>query len=215
VVDRKKSALLIVWLGLLIATPALPAFADGEDGYSEKYFEDHFDFLAILKFTKLTNYLNYKGASLSPVGNSAVTCDFHPQSNVTSEKAVRVTEKYEDLWYHNDLPIGCRRYRDMHVESSGSGCIRLISTPDAGDMPGALANAAVRLLLDINLHGCYCNTIIVPKEILGDVFNGFSRLGFSEVQSRPESGIPGHIIVDIDSDPPGLQKRVFYRDQNW
>jgi hypothetical protein len=217
VIRKQKSALLLILLGILVALPGLPVLADDSDssGYNEKYFEDRFDFLAILKITKLKNYLNYKGSSLSPVGNISVTYDYHPINGSDTEKQQRVIAKYEDLWYHDYTPIGCRRFTDMPVQPAGFGCIRLLPTEDAAEFPGALANAAIRLLLDINLHGCACNTIIVPKEILGDVFSAFSHFGFYEVQSRVETGIPGHIIVQIDSDPPGQQKRVYYQDQNF
>ncbi|MGH9554145.1 MAG: hypothetical protein ACRD3W_32505, partial [Terriglobales bacterium] len=63
-------------------------------------------------------------------------------------------------------------------------------------------------VLDMNIHNCACFSIIVPEDSFGAVYSSFSHYGFYELNLRPETGMPATIIINIESNPPGMNKRV-------
>jgi hypothetical protein len=48
---------------------------------------------------------------------------------------------------------------------------------------------------------------------MGEVFSAFSHFGFYENTTQPEHIIPGHILITLESDPPGTEKRLYLPDR--
>lgn len=198
-----------LFASLILACAALNAPAADESDDDEQTPKDLYDFVAILKTSRLDQLTNYRASRLKPLGQVAVSYKAHSRSN---KDQVLASTPYEDLWYHDYTPIGCRRYRQMPPECTGFGAIRVLPSNDAAEFPGAIANAVIRLLIDMNVHGCACQNVIIPRDIFGSVFSAFSHFGFYEVTSRPETVIPGRITLTLLSDPPGDSKRVYYHE---
>lgn len=195
------ASLILVLCGLTAAS--------ADDSEPEPEPTTLYDFVAILKISRLDRMTDYRGSRLKPLGLVAVSYKAHPRAN---RDLTLATTPYEDLWYHDYTPIGCRRYRQMPEECTGFGAIQVLSTSDAGNFPGAIANAIIRLLIDMNVHGCACQNVIIPKDIFGSVYSSFSHFGFYEITSRPETVIPGRITLTLISDPPGETKRVYFHE---
>lgn len=203
---------LIVGLLLAIALCAQSfnaTRADGDIVFDDEYFNNRFDFMVMLKVKKMADMADYRGCTLTPMGKVAIACKAHSRSN---PNIVLPITNYEDIWYHDYSPVGLRRYRDFPSECSGFGVIRVLYSEDCNEFPNAVANATIRVLLDLNLHNGACDTLIVPRSIFGSVFSSFSRYGFYEVTTRPENPIPGIIVLNLKSDPSGDFRRVYFHN---
>jgi hypothetical protein len=166
----------------------------------------------LFKVKKMTDLSDYRGCTLAPMGKVAVACSARSRSN---PKIVLPITNYEDIWYHDYTPVGLRRYRDFPYECSGFGVMRVLYTEDCEEFPNAVANAAIRTLLDLNLHNGACDTVIIPRSIFSSVFTSFSRYGFYEVTTQPEHPIPGVIVLNLVSDPSGDYRRVYFHNPQY
>lgn len=129
---------------------ALPAKAQEAVVYDDTWLNQRYDWVVYLNAKSVARFLDYPSSSLNPIVNVEVNCRMTPR--ITRNTSNDQTH-YEDLWYHESQPIGCRRFCKLPFKEGLQGAICVSSTEDSFNNPAPIANAIVRLLLDV-----YANT---------------------------------------------------------
>lgn len=117
------------------------------------------------------------------------------------------TIKYEDLWYRDGKAVGLRRYGPLSLQQDG--VIYVKSSALAEQNTDAIANAVVRLLLDILAAKQVVRTTFVPRDIFGQVLSELEKVGFQNFTTvRPGDQA---LMLHITSYPAGFDRYVRYK----
>lgn len=84
---------------------------------------------------------------------------------VWSEGADSTPRTYEDLWYHQGRAQGSRRYCTLDIDKTKSGIVIVRNSEDVTKEPRAVANAIVKLTVELALKNIVCLAFVVPKDI--------------------------------------------------
>jgi hypothetical protein len=140
----------------------------------DSWINARYDWAIYLNPKSLPNFLNYPTSNLNPAVNVSVSyrvaSRFHPRSLQQVH--------YEDLWYHGAQPIGCRMFSKLEIGPGWQGAIVIPPSSDANSNPGALANAIVRLLLDVNLKKCNLVVVFADPQVERQICDQLGQFKF-------------------------------------
>jgi hypothetical protein len=190
---------------LVSAVWQLPVAAAGQLYLTEDEVAERSDWVMVLDVTQKPNYLKYPGSKLCPI--TQVRVSYLDCLGKLPARAVL----YEDLWYHDGQPIGCRRYSQMTIKQfDRRGTIFLKPGKDASANTPAVANAIVRLTVDLNVHDVSAAAVIVPEEVHRQLISDFSALSFFK---RPvQSG--AQVNIRLVSNPRVFDEYLYYKVSN-
>ncbi|HEY9714270.1 MAG TPA: hypothetical protein V6C72_12445, partial [Chroococcales cyanobacterium] len=107
-------------------------------------------------------------------------------------------------------PIGCRRFNPLNIQSGEQGCIYFKQTKDIQNCSCSVANAIVRLLLDIGLQSAMLSAAIVPSGIFSQTVDNFGVFKFYPYNISPETGLAATMHVHLTAQPSGQDQSVYY-----
>ncbi len=196
-----QSAVFLVSMTVL----QLPVAAAGQLYLTEDEVAERSDWVMVVEATRLHNYLRYPGSKLCPITQvrfSYLNClDKIPARPVL----------YEDFWYHDGQPIGCRRYSLITIKQfDRRGTIFVKPGKDVSANTVAVANAIVRLSVDLNVHDVSAAAVIVPEEVHGQLVSDFSRFGF--FKRSVQSG--AQVSIRLVSNPRVFDEYLYYKVSN-
>jgi len=171
--------------------------------YSHRWLDQRYDWAIFLEPRLLKDYLKYDGSRLTPVTSVKISYRVNPRLAVGKVDSVIA---YEDLWYHEHIPIGCHRYGKLGLKQSWQGSICVLTDSDGRWSSPALANAIVRLMLDVGLTDCITVFVFVPPSMITSICSDLGRFGFlptTDTSLSTESVV--HLVVS-SGDP---NDRVF------
>lgn len=161
-----------------------------------------FDYVVSLDVHKLKDYMTYKDSKLAPVAEVTIRCKNSPRSNRDDEATPPSGERlYENLWYHEAMPLGCKRYWRMKILEGGVGAVRVLPGKEASDFPDACADAIARMLLDTAIPGGITQIVIVPQDAYESIASSLGRFNILPVTAKLETAIGGRINFMLTSDP--------------
>lgn len=197
--NRMKKALLC-GLASFAFTVQGPAWAKMSLQFNENDIMQRSDWVIFVRSTTLPNYLSYPGSQLCPMTQVRITYWKDLGASTSG------TNRYEDLWYHSGLPVGCRRYNLLKMTPHNLGTIFVQPSADAQTATRALANAIIRLSVDLNLQQLDPTAVIVPEQIYLQLAGEFGHFGFHQrsVQSGPQTSI--HLV----SNPTVYDQYLYY-----
>jgi len=170
--------------------------------FSNKWLDQRFDWVIYLEPKELEHYLVYPSSGLGPVTDVRMTYRVNPR---LAANHVDSTLHYEDLWYHEGRPVGCRRFGKLNIQSGWQGAI-CISDADSGHQnTPAEANAIVRLILEINLLNCNVTAVLVPSSMVSPLCDAMGQFQFFRTDGSAPPG-PSRLEVLVCS---GLSDRNF------
>lgn len=188
------------------------AFADNDpddvDDYSDDVMNQRYDWVITCDTTPLKNYLNYPTSGLHPVSKVVVHYRLTPRFG--RQRASYDPVFYEELWYHDCKPIGCRKVSQLNIENGQQGVIHFRPFKDMYSSHCAVANAAIRLLLDTSLKKAMLSCIIVPDEIFANVQSDLGQFGFFPYQIQPDTGIAATMHIFLQSQPSNYESSLYY-----
>jgi len=190
---------------IMSAISQVPASAAGQLYLTEEEVSERSDWVMVLDVTRLPNYLKYPGSKLCPITQVRVS-----YLNCLDKLPARPV-LYEDLWYHDAQPIGCRRYSLITIKQfDRRGTIFLKPGKDASANTAAVANAIVRLSVDLNVHDVSAAAVLVPEEVHRQLVSDFSGFGFFK---RPvQSG--AQVSIRLVSNPRVFDEYLYYKVSN-
>ncbi len=203
---------LFVFLFFVFFNPC-SALADSSgpgdvDDFSDEIMNQRFDWVITADTTSMKNFLKYQGSELHPLSKVKVT--YRLTSRFGRQRASFDPVWYEDLWYHECKPVGCRKAHTLGVESGQQGVIHFRQTKDIAENHCAVANATVRLLLDTGLKSAMLSSVIVPVEIFDLVKGDLGQFNFFPYQIQPDTGISATMHIDLQSEPRGREASLYY-----
>ena len=175
--------------------------------YDNSSLDQRFDFVIEVQTQILQNYMNYTGSTLYPITQLRVTYRETPRS--TGNQA-GTTVQYEDLWYHNCQAIGCRRYNLFQIKPGEQGCIHFLTSSDTSGAGCSIANATIRLLLDIGLNNSALASVVVPAGAVNSVVSQFEQFNFHAYIPKPDVGVKATMNLFVCSEPVGVKQYLYY-----
>ena len=199
---------LLLLLGVTVSQLTvlqLPVSATSQLYLTEDEVAERSDWVMVIEAKRLPDYLKYPGSKLCPITQvrvSYVNC---------LDKVPARPVLYEDFWYHDGQPIGCRRYSLLTIKPvDRRGTIFVKPGKDLSANTAAVANAIVRLTVDLNVHDVSAAAVIVPEEVHRQLVSDFGGFGFWKraVQSGAQ------VCVRLVSNPRVFDEYLYYKVSN-
>lgn len=161
------------------------------------------DWVVLVRATKLPNYLNYPGSQLYPI--TEVRCSYLKWANNAALGPIH----YQDLWYHSGLPVGVHRYTKLPIDKFDMGMIYVQPSPDISDADTrALADAIIRMQLDLSLNNYIVTAVLVPDQMCQQLVSDFGSIGFHKRTSLSGPLASVHVVSN-----PILYDEYLYLDK--
>lgn len=203
-----KLVLLCAAVALAVNSCAVICCAEQAPLYSDAWLDQRYDWVLYLELNTMKGYLNYPSSQLWPMVSVKVSYRVNPRLAAagTPNKAV----PYEELWYHEGRPIGCRRYTTLPIKKGWQGAVCISPTPDAAVQSPALANSIVRLLLDVSLINNVLTVVLVPPQTTSLISNDLGRFKFFPTKDNSLNGA-SLIHLFVSSGDPTDRLFLVYR----
>ncbi|HEY9755905.1 MAG TPA: hypothetical protein V6C97_12135 [Oculatellaceae cyanobacterium] len=134
-----------------------------------------FQWAMFVEMNENMQYLNYPGSKLNPLTRLRVTANTYPRAT-NSAPSINPAQLYEDFWYHEDQPIGLRRFGALNIERNQIGAIFLGT---AGDNSAAAGRVLVRLAVELDLQGLSPSVIEVPLDKYDAIVSELAHYSFA------------------------------------
>ncbi|MBS1955385.1 MAG: hypothetical protein JST89_14465 [Cyanobacteria bacterium SZAS-4] len=200
------AALFLLW-GSPCHAPAAQNSDDDVDDFSDEVMNQRYDWVITADTSGMKNFLNYPGSGLHPVSKVKVSYRLTPRFG---RERSSETVTYEELWYHECRPIGCRKMHQLGLEAGEQGVIYFRPARDVGDSHCAVANAMVRLILDAGLRRAMVGGVYIPAEIFDQVKSDLGQFNFFPYEIQPDTGIRATMHIFLQSQPAGREASLFY-----
>lgn len=144
----------------------------------DDYLGSEFAWAMILDLPDMTYYLNYPGSKLWPLTKVRVHLRSYRQEKIRTPPT---NTFYEELWYHRQSPIGLRRYNQITVAPLSDGAVIVCPADDTSDLlqrPPAIADAIVRLLVDMQFRKAVIGLVLVHEDEYDDIAKALSQYRF-------------------------------------
>lgn len=118
-----------------------------------------FDDVIELDCQEQPGYINFAGAQLKPVVRVRVFCKCGTRHNQFAEET-----KYQDMWFKNGSPIGCKHFITLPIKERGRIGVFLKNPDTLNDAEiTACAAALVKLRLEATLNKNIIDTVRIPS----------------------------------------------------
>lgn len=167
----------------------IPCFASVVDTIQllpDDYLQREFSWALVVYQPDKSHYLKYPGSKLWPVTNLRVDLRTYPR-----DRTVPLTTCYEDLWYHDSLPIGLRRQNEIAIAEQSIGAIIVCQANDtsrAAERTQEVTDAVVRLLVDAQFRKAVTGLILVPACEYDSIASALSQFNFFPAGPRVQVG---------------------------
>jgi hypothetical protein len=180
----------------MVSPPGLSL--DSPDQFSEENLDANNDWIMYVKSNTLPNFLNYPGSALTPLTNVQAKCRITPEPG--KPLSGTAPQLYEELWYHDGVPVGMRRFSNLPAIKHRLGTIMVDCTSNQPEEALALSNALVRLTVDLELLAADRSYVVVPRSIYEGVEDKLKRYKFLR---RDGFGADRRrVIIHLVSNPP-------------
>ncbi len=160
------------------------------------------DWKVTISPSSLQHYLDYPGSSIHGITKVAIN---YAQPDYST------SQSYEDLWYTQSKPIGCKRWQSLGITPGTAGVVQVINVN--ADQCGTVANAVLRMYVDLYLHKCMTKYIVVPHTRFNNIVASFRQQGFRPPFVAPGSRFeePSRISIEIMSDDDVESQRLLMK----
>ncbi len=152
----------------------LPSGADIDATLMDPYLQKEFNWAMYIDLHEDKPFLNYPGSRLNPLTQISVTYSTF-QRTLTNRPDRVPAQIYEEYWYHEETPIGLRRYRSIELESNQIGAIYL---GGRGNNAAAAAKVLLRLAIELDLQQLSPSLVVVPLDKYDLIASELGRYSF-------------------------------------
>jgi len=199
---NKQNILPLAVVACLTLFCQLPCACDINPDLVDQYLQKYFDWAMFIDLQNTKQFLNYPGSQLHPLTQLRVNFRSFPRGKECSNSPATL---YEEFWYHQDVPIGLRRQKELDVEEDQSGAI--IVGPVDDNSVGAVSNALIRLFVELDIKQAPINVVLVPREKYDQIADGLGRYSFSAKIDVAEGPQP---CIHLRSYPWGKEQYLFH-----
>jgi hypothetical protein len=202
---RVLSILLVVAATILFSTGGGRASVKNVNDYiPDSYLSENFNWTLVLDLPDVHHYLNYPKSKLWPLTEVHANLRSYDRDDVDC-----VTTYYEDLWYHNETPVGLRRHNQITINRNSGGALIVCPADENADFPrraSAIANAIVRLNMDVQLRNASISLVLVPDNEYEGVSDALTSYKMSSSTNPAFSPVSFHMRAY----PEGEEDHYFY-----
>jgi len=145
------------------------------------------DWQVTISASSLQQYLDYPGSSLHNVRGMKIAW---------AQPVGKASNSYEDLWYSDSTPVGCKRWQALGITPGTGGVVRIVNANP--EESGAVANAVLRICLDLALTKCMLKYIVVPRPVFKDVVAELSHPGLAPSPGSDEDYLISLYVISDD-----------------
>lgn len=180
-----------------MATPAGLSF-DSLDEFSENNLDASNDWVMYLNSSIRPNYLNYPGSALTPLTIVRAKCRITPEQDKLPSGSP--PQLYEEMWYHDGVPIGMRRFSNLPAIKHKLGTIMVNCTSNQPQETLAVSNALVRLIVELELVSADRSYVVVPSAMYETVEDKLKQYKF--LRHNSFAADRRRLIIHLVSNPP-------------
>lgn len=206
---RSRSMLLAAATGFVFFSlnqlSGFAAIRDVELELPEDYLSTEFDWSMLVFRPDVRDRLNYPGSALHPMTKVSVRfSEYHAQGASKSTP-------YEDFWYKEARPLGLRRHKQLNLQKDSDGTIIICPKGKAsdGDSSGSVADALVRLMIDVHMRGGETSLVLVPDAEYQEIGHSLKRFGLLPERLVSEAQTYSPFSFRLRSYPDG-EDELFY-----
>lgn len=189
---RVIRTLIVLFLCLFSGTIAN---AEPKLVYTDEWLDQRYDWVLYVEPKPAKHLMDHAGSKLRPVSMMKVSYRVHPR---LAKGKPNKAAAYEDLYYAEARPIGCRRYGPLPFAENWQGAI-CFQEGNLRDVDrAALANAIVRLAIDVAAQKCTTAMIFLPSDMVLSVANEMHRFNFVRA-GESAFGTPSALFLIITS----------------
>ena len=196
---------------VLLATTVIllcgnPCTADITADLLDPTLEQQYDWAMYMDVHDMTGYLNYPTSRLSPLTDLRVI--YRPLARGIRSADYKKASVYEEFWYHDEMPVGVRRNHQLQIDSNKFGIIYVQPRDGESDHTPAIANAVVRIMVDLWIHDIVAGYVVVPSDKFNQMAAELSRYGFFpnlKVTQGPQ------LSIHMRSNPKGRDELYFFQ----
>jgi hypothetical protein len=203
-----KPRWIVVATALLFVCALPQSLSSGslDEQITDDYLDRLNEWILYIDASNLKDCVDYRGSTLNPMTNVHVVFRLIP-------KPFRPTvdptpHPYEDLWYHNGTPIGCRRHRQLGAGRNALGVIVVRDSGEVAEHTAAIANAIARLMVELYENELPCTAVIVPISIYNQLGDDLANCRFYK-KAQPKD-LYHQVHIHMLSNPRKLDNWFFF-----
>lgn len=183
-----------------------PCSADITPDLLDPSLELQYDWAMYMDVRELKGLLSYPTSRLNPLTDLRVI--YRPLARGVRGADYKKARIYEEFWYHDEMPIGLKRNQQLQIESNKFGIIFVQPRDGESDHTPAIANAVVRIVVDLWIHDIVAGYVVVPSNKFDQMATELSRYGFFptlKVAQGPQ------LSIHMRSYPRGRDELYFFQ----
>ena len=194
--------------GVLMLFCQIPGCAELKPDLLDAYLERELDWAMFIELPGSNHYLNYAGSQLYPLTIMRINFRAFGRGTGAPGDSAKI---YEELWYHKGKPVGSRRYSQLDIPTRHIGAIVVGAIDNKNEQSQAVANALVRLVLDLQLKKISPAIVLVPNGSYDQIAEGLGRYNFV-----PDIlGLDGpQMSIHLRSYPQNKEHYFYYSKRN-
>jgi hypothetical protein len=199
-------ARLVIALVAMMLVLSCPCSADVTADLMDPKLEEQYDWAMYMDVHELKNMLNYPSSKLHPLTDLRVI--YRPLARGLRSAEYKKARVYEEFWYREEMPIGLKRNQQLQIESNKFGIIFVQPRDGESDHTPAIANAVVRIMVDLWLHEIVAGYVVVPVDRFNQMASELSRYGFFPQMKFAQGP---QLSIHMRSNPPGRDELYFFQ----
>jgi hypothetical protein len=193
-------------LTFVCALPRSSSARSSDDQITDDYLDRLNEWVLYVDASSLKDCVDYRGSTLNPMTNVHVV--FRLIQKPYRPKIDPSPQPYEDLWYHNGTPVGCRRHRQLAAGNNALGVIVVRDSAEVAQHTEAIANAIARLMVELYENERPCTAVIVPLSIYNRLGDDLSQCRFYK-KAQPKD-LYRQVHIHMLSNPRKLDNWFFF-----
>lgn len=118
---------------------------------------------------------------------------------------------YEQMWFHDGRALGMERHNELSITPKSNVGIRIShSTCPSTAEAKAAANAILRLVLDVKLHGSNVPVVRVPSSTFTAVSQALQNRGGKVLDGGQEAPPGAKVVFKLESEPAGSRQVIYF-----
>lgn len=199
-------AAVVFALSTLVGLCTVPCSADINADLLDPKLEEQYDWAMYMDVHDMKNVLNYPTSKLHPLTNLRVI--YRPLARGLRAADYKKARVYEEFWYREEMPIGLKRNEQLQIESYKFGIIFVQPRDGENDHTYAIANALVRILVDLWIHDIVAGYVVVPRDKFDQMAGALSRYGFFPGMRVAQGA---QLSIHLRSYPAGRDEIYFFQ----
>lgn len=173
----------------------------------DDYLGNEFKWSMVLYLPDVKDNLNYMGSTLHPLTKVSVSFNEYLSAGNVQSKA------YEEFWYHKKAILGMRRHNQVRLAAGSEGAIILCPRTEAesSDCSSAIANALVRVILDVQFRGAVTTLVVVPDADYQSIVGALERYGFYSEEKLGNNLNELALSMRLRAYPLGAEKLLYLK----